>query len=378
MKGRGAGERLGGRRRSPGGDRRTATSSRFVPQVQKRFFHCGAGLYGARAPGRRARAHSRRSAACSDLMGVRRLGCDPRHARRDRHKGIMQRIVVLNPKGGSGKTTIAINLASYLASRGHTPVLMDFDPQGSSVRWVQQTQAHPGRPFTSSPPSRRTPARTRAFQLRRAGRHHARHRRHAGGARRRAQLPDMTRDADKIIVPVLPSDIDIHTCSRCIRDLLLVAKIRREDDRIGVIANRVRRNTLTYQSLIRFLHTLGIPIVATHPRLAELRARRRARHRRARDEELRRPRRHRAVGAAGGVAGAPATGREAPGHGPAGGAGETAARRGRAGARHRHRSRAASRRWRSCRRCRQPCPTPEGPPRGLSVGNGSVSGARAP
>jgi chromosome partitioning protein len=64
-------------------------------------------------------------------------------------------------------------------------------------------------------------------------------------------------------VPVLPSDIDIHTCSRCIRDLLLVGKIRREDDRIGVIANRVRRNTLTYQSLIRFLHTLGIPIVAT-------------------------------------------------------------------------------------------------------------------
>ena len=66
----------------------------------------------------------------------------------------------------------------------------------------------------------------------------------------------MTRDADKIIVPVLPSDIDIHTCSRCIRDLLLVAKIRRDEDRIGVIANRIRRNTLTYQALIRFLHTL--------------------------------------------------------------------------------------------------------------------------
>jgi chromosome partitioning protein len=77
------------------------------------------------------------------------------------------------------------------------------------------------------------------------------------------QLPDITREADKIIVPVLPSDIDIHTCSRCIRDLLLVAKIRREDNRIGVVANRIRRNTLTYQSLIRFLQTLGIPIVAT-------------------------------------------------------------------------------------------------------------------
>src|SRR5262249_9847174 len=57
--------------------------------------------------------------------------------------------------------------------------------------------------------------------------------------------------------------IDIHTCSRTIRDLLLVAKIRREDDRIGVVANRIRRNTLTYQALIRFLQSLGIPIVAT-------------------------------------------------------------------------------------------------------------------
>src|SRR2546430_17455520 len=73
----------------------------------------------------------------------------------------------------------------------------------------------------------------------------------------------MTRGADKILVPVLPSDIDIHACSRCIRDLLLVAKIPREENRIGVIANRIRRNTLTYQALIRFLHTLGIPIVAT-------------------------------------------------------------------------------------------------------------------
>jgi chromosome partitioning protein len=77
------------------------------------------------------------------------------------------------------------------------------------------------------------------------------------------QMAEMTRDADKIIVPVLPSDIDIHACSRCIRDLLLVAKIPRDEDRIGVIANRIRRNTLTYQALIRFLHTLGIPIVAT-------------------------------------------------------------------------------------------------------------------
>jgi chromosome partitioning protein len=173
----------------------------------------------------------------------------------------MQRIVVLNPKGGSGKTTIAINLASYLAANGHTPVLMDFDPQGSSLRWVKkrkptQPQVHVIAAFEKDT---RT---TRAFQLRvpEMATHVIVDTPAALEAR---QLPEMTRDADKVLVPVLPSDIDIHTCSRCIRDLLLVAKIRREDDRIGVIANRVRRNTLTYQSLIRFLHTLGIPIVAT-------------------------------------------------------------------------------------------------------------------
>jgi chromosome partitioning protein len=173
----------------------------------------------------------------------------------------MQRIVVLNPKGGSGKTTIAINLASYLATHGHTPVLMDFDPQGSSLRWVKKrkpTQA-PIQVIAAFEKDART---TRAFQLRipDSASHVVVD---TPAALEPHQLPEMTRGADKIIVPVLPSDIDIHACSKCIRDLLLVAKIRREDNRIGVIANRVRRNTLTYQSLIRFLHTLGIPIIAT-------------------------------------------------------------------------------------------------------------------
>jgi chromosome partitioning protein len=173
----------------------------------------------------------------------------------------MQRIVVLNPKGGSGKTTLAINLASYYATRQHKPVLMDFDPQGSSLRWVKKRLA-------SQPPIgviaafEKDSRTTRAFQLRVPG----------GtshlivdtpAAIDGAEMPDLTREANKIIVPVLPSDIDIHACSRCIRDLLLVAKIRREDNRLCVVANRVKRNTLINQSLIRFLQTLGIPIVAT-------------------------------------------------------------------------------------------------------------------
>ena len=173
----------------------------------------------------------------------------------------MKRIVVMNPKGGSGKTTIAINLAGYFASRQQKPVLMDYDPQGSTLRWVKKrmpSQAPIG-VIAAFEKDNRT---TRAFQLRVPD--DATHVIvDTPAAVDSKQFPEVTRDADKILVPVLPSDIDIHTCSRTIRDLLLVAKIRREDDRIGVVANRIRRNTLTYQSLIRFLQTLGIPIVAT-------------------------------------------------------------------------------------------------------------------
>jgi len=173
----------------------------------------------------------------------------------------MKRIVVLNPKGGSGKTTLAINLASYYASCQQKPVLMDFDPQGSSVRWVrkrQQAQA-PIHVIAAFENDART---TRAFQMRvPPGTTHVIV--DTPAALGSPRMPDITRDADKIIVPVLPSDIDIHACSRCIRDLLLVAKIRREDDRLGVVANRIRRNTLTYQSLIKFLQSLGIPIITT-------------------------------------------------------------------------------------------------------------------
>jgi chromosome partitioning protein len=173
----------------------------------------------------------------------------------------MQRIVVLNPKGGSGKTTIAINLASFLASRGHRPVLMDHDPQGSSTRWVKKRQPNQAsvHVIAAFEKDGRT---TRAFQLR-----VPREATHVivdtPAALEPRHLPEMTRDADKVIVPVLPSDIDINACSNCVRDLLLVAKIKRDENRLGVIANRIRRNTLIYQALIRFLHTLGVPIVAT-------------------------------------------------------------------------------------------------------------------
>src|SRR5579859_1991834 len=173
----------------------------------------------------------------------------------------MQRILVLNPKGGSGKTTVATNLASYFASQGDHPLLTDNDPQGSSTRWLKKRK--PEQAFIHGIAAfERNNRMTRAFQMR-VPPDAAHVVIDTPAAVPAQQMPEMTKDAHAIIVPVLPSDIDIHACSRCIADLLLIAKVRRDENRIAVIANRVRRNTLVYQSLMRFLETLRIPVIAT-------------------------------------------------------------------------------------------------------------------
>ncbi len=172
----------------------------------------------------------------------------------------VRKIVVLNPKGGSGKTTIATNLAAYFAAHDLPSALMDFDSQGSSTRWLSKRpeeapDIHGIATFESHA------GMTRSFALRVP----------AGverivvdtpAALKKHELTDVTRGADKIIVPVLPSDIDIHAATRIVADLLLTAKVSRHEGRLAVVANRVKRNTVVFRSLMRFLDSLEIPCAA--------------------------------------------------------------------------------------------------------------------
>jgi chromosome partitioning protein len=173
----------------------------------------------------------------------------------------MQRIVVLNPKGGSGKSTVATNLASHFAVVGEHPVLMDYDVQGSSSHWARKrNDSLPQIQLVTVFEREALTRRTFDLQLPRdTGRVII----DTPAALEPQDMPALTRTADKILVPVLPSEFDIHACSRCIQNLLVVAKVRRRENRLGIIANRVRRHTLSSQSLLRFLGTLGVPVVAT-------------------------------------------------------------------------------------------------------------------
>lgn len=173
----------------------------------------------------------------------------------------MQKIVVLNTKGGCGKTTIATNLAAYFAAAGHHTTLMDQDAQGSSIRWLSRRDEM--LPLVNGIAAyERNTGVTRSWQLRVPGQTE-RLVVDTPAALDPQRLTEVTRNAHAVIVPVMPSDIDIHAASRCIADLLLIAKLDRREDRIAVIANRARQRTRTFKALQRFLLSLNIPFVTT-------------------------------------------------------------------------------------------------------------------
>lgn len=175
-------------------------------------------------------------------------------------KGSLNKIVVLNPKGGCGKSTLVTNLAAFYAQRGTTTAVMDYDPQASTMAWLDRRpdnlpNIHGIAAFKSNMQATRSwqlrvPSDTENLLI------------DSPASVTHDDLRELTRDATSILVPVLPSSMDIHAASRCIADLLLVAKVDRRDRKLAVIANRTRKNTKSLKILMRFLDSLGIPIIA--------------------------------------------------------------------------------------------------------------------
>ena len=172
----------------------------------------------------------------------------------------LNKIVILNPKGGCGKTTLSTNLASYYAASGPVPAIMDCDPQGSTMAWIER-RAVSLPTIHGIAAYKRSMQATRSWQLR-VPSETTNLIVDSPASLTSDDLREVTRDSSSILVPVLPSSIDIHAASRCIADLLLVAKIDRRDRKLAVVANRTRKNTKSFEKLMRFLDSLGIPIIA--------------------------------------------------------------------------------------------------------------------
>lgn len=176
---------------------------------------------------------------------------------------VMQKILVINSKGGCGKTTMATNLASYFVTQDLSTALLDFDPQGSSIRWLNQRPKLGPSIYGVHVASRKNNTGvTRSFQMR-VPPETERMIIDAPAGVTGNELLDLIHYVDTIIVPVLPSSIDIHAVTRFIEELLVVGKVRQKGLNIAVVANRAKKNTLTYKSLERFLKTLKLPFITT-------------------------------------------------------------------------------------------------------------------
>ena len=175
----------------------------------------------------------------------------------------MQKILVINSKGGCGKTTLATNLASYFAAHELSTALLDFDPQGSSTRWLKlRAESNPAIYGSHVADKKNTTGKTRSFLMSVP----AETERVIFDAPARVsaeELNELILQVDMIVIPVLPSSIDIHAVTRFIEELLITGKVRQKGIGVGIVANRANKNTLTYRSLIRFLKSLKLPFITT-------------------------------------------------------------------------------------------------------------------
>ena len=165
----------------------------------------------------------------------------------------MRHIMVLNAKGGCGKSTLATNIAAYFATQGASVALADYDPQRSSLDWLDRR-----------PDNRAQIVGVAAFEggLKHVPRSADIVVSDAPARSHGSELTDLVKHAETIVMPVLPSTIDMQATSTFLKELQSVGKAQRKQAKIGAVANRVRDNTLIFDDLDEYLTRARVPYIA--------------------------------------------------------------------------------------------------------------------
>ena len=165
----------------------------------------------------------------------------------------MQTILVANPKGGSGKTTLATNLAGWLAGRRQRVALADFDPLRAATEWLARrpplfpaimgwTPDSPAEDLKEHHPDwlvLDTPAGLHGEALR-----------------------DTMRRADVLLLPVAPSAFDMAATKHFLDQIGAYKAVRKGELPIGLVAMRVDSRTNSADDLEAFLEGFEFPLVA--------------------------------------------------------------------------------------------------------------------
>ncbi len=159
-------------------------------------------------------------------------------------------VVVANPKGGVGKSTLSTNIAGYYASKGHSVMLGDADRQQSSRLWLGL------RPATARPIQTWDVGEDKLAKLPKGTTHVVLD---TPAGLEGPRMKDVLRHADKVIVPLQPSVFDIFAT----RDFLdqLASNRHASGVEVGIVGMRVDDRTIAADKLRSFVDTLGLPVL---------------------------------------------------------------------------------------------------------------------
>ena len=161
-------------------------------------------------------------------------------------------IVIANPKGGAGKSTLSTNVAGFLASQGHAVMLGDADVQQSSRLWlslrpdtmtrITTWEMQADLVLTAKPPKGTTHVVI-----------------DTPGGLDGWRFKEVLGRADKIMVPIMPSIFDMYAAQTFLTKLREITRHSRS--KVGVVGMRVDERTLAASKLRQFIDTLELPIV---------------------------------------------------------------------------------------------------------------------
>ncbi|MEO0997083.1 MAG: ParA family protein [Pseudomonadota bacterium] len=164
----------------------------------------------------------------------------------------MRHIMLMNAKGGCGKSTLATNLAAYYAREGLSVALADYDPQRSSIDWLARRPDN--RPAIAGVDAvaeglRHLPRSADVLIIDAPARTYG------------SELTQLVNHAETILVPVMPSGIDMQASAKFLDELRSTNRISSKKGKVAVLANRVRDNTNVADELDEYLQKLRIPYV---------------------------------------------------------------------------------------------------------------------
>ena len=165
----------------------------------------------------------------------------------------MWKILVASSKGGCGKSTIATNLAAHFAQDGKNTVLVDADRQGSSQRWAEQRAGLPGAVLAVSGLRRdwasRIPDDAQRVVV------------DGPAGIRASELAELLEDVDVLLVPILPSRIDLDASETFLGDVAGLPRVKKGKVAVGLIANRLKPWTTASQTALEEMKKLPFPVI---------------------------------------------------------------------------------------------------------------------